>query len=156
MTQQDVALRLGCFRTRVGKWEQREVRIDILDFVRLCTIYKLNLNRLLAELRVKDPPCTGGSFFYLSRVHSQNARPLVTVGAPYNPLSNPRPNLQSFVAFRQWLATFRQTVARIAAYRGRAAPGDNPGDCAVQIQRGTRGAGRRQAPRGAHGTGPWG
>jgi transcriptional regulator with XRE-family HTH domain len=50
LTQQDVAIALGCCRTRVSKLERRELRIDILDYVRLCFIYQTNPGRLLPRL----------------------------------------------------------------------------------------------------------
>ncbi|MCE9613107.1 MAG: helix-turn-helix domain-containing protein [Lentisphaerae bacterium] len=56
MTQQAVAIALGCCRTRVSKLEQRELRIDVLDYVRLCLIYRTSPSRLLPLLKGEEKP----------------------------------------------------------------------------------------------------
>ncbi len=56
MTQQDVAARLGCCRTRLAKIEQCELRMDVLAFWQLCNVYRINPSGLLALLGKESPP----------------------------------------------------------------------------------------------------
>jgi len=50
LRQEDVARRLGVTRTWVTKIEQRELRLDVIQLVRLCRIYGLSAHRLVREL----------------------------------------------------------------------------------------------------------
>lgn len=56
MSQDDVAAKLGCSRTRVVKVEQRELRLDVLGYWHWCGVLKMNPGRLLALLGEENPP----------------------------------------------------------------------------------------------------
>lgn len=47
LTQAQVAKRLGVNRSFVGKVEHRDRRLDVLEMLRLCVLYKLSLSGLL-------------------------------------------------------------------------------------------------------------
>jgi transcriptional regulator with XRE-family HTH domain len=56
LSQQAVATRLGCCRTRVVKIEQRELRLDVLGYWNWCSVLKMNPGRLMGLLGKKNPP----------------------------------------------------------------------------------------------------
>ena len=54
LRQQDVADKLGVTRSWVGKVEQRERRLDVLELYRLCEIYRIEWAEL--EPLLKERP----------------------------------------------------------------------------------------------------
>ena len=50
MTQRKVGSRLRVARSGVGKVENFDLRLDLLQFVRLCRLYGLEASRLLEEM----------------------------------------------------------------------------------------------------------
>ena len=56
LSQQQVAGRLGCCRTRVVKIEQRELRLDVLGYWHWCGVLRTSPGRLLALLGEENPP----------------------------------------------------------------------------------------------------
>jgi len=49
-TQRQVAARIGKGRSWVGKVEQAEIRLDLVHFLVLCRVYRLNWRKVMAEL----------------------------------------------------------------------------------------------------------
>ena len=50
LTQQEVADRLGAGRTWVAKIEMCELRLDLLQFVRLCRVYGLKAREVIGVM----------------------------------------------------------------------------------------------------------
>ena len=51
LTQRDVARRLGRARSWVGKIESFDLRLDLLWFARLCTLYRVDAGDLIRSLQ---------------------------------------------------------------------------------------------------------
>lgn len=49
MTQQELALRLGCSQAYVSKYEQCQKRLDIIEVRKICLCFDISLSELVVE-----------------------------------------------------------------------------------------------------------
>ncbi len=67
MRQEDVGRRLGVTRHWVAKVEACQTRLDLIQFVRLCRVYRVDASQLVRRLE-EDSPDEDESSFYLSDI----------------------------------------------------------------------------------------
>lgn len=76
MSQLEAGRRLGVTRHWVAKAESCEVRLDIIQFIRVCRVYRVDAGRLLGRLEEELSDEDGPSFTYRT-LPCQRGRPLL-------------------------------------------------------------------------------
>jgi len=141
LRQEDVARRLGVVRTWLVKVEQHELRLDVVQLVRLARVYGLRPHRVIKELDegLSDEDGPGPPIFLaIRRSWSQETRPVVTFPHFLNRAAAP-PQPTTIAGHRQCTALTAKGARRriIALDSSKFCQVHDPRRCKERLRSGT-------------------